>query len=196
MIQSIPVHVEGLAPLLLHNGYLANPRNPIVKEMKQVTSKRKKTDADLEEIARLEHLGGLYLDEKEQVVIPGRVITATLVNGAKKQRLGQQMKAGMWCNGNWPLIYDGPRTPAGLFADKRFVDEQLVRVSSAKVLRTRPVFPVWELKFEVQFYDEVLDERQIWQAIEAAGLYCGFGDNTPQNGRFIRKEASTMRKAS
>ena len=53
------ITIRGIAPLLMHNGQLANPLNPLAKEMKKVTSVRTKTDEHHLELQRLEFLAGL-----------------------------------------------------------------------------------------------------------------------------------------
>ena len=40
-VQTIGFRFVGIAPLLMHNGALANPLNPLVKEMKAITGLRK-----------------------------------------------------------------------------------------------------------------------------------------------------------
>ena len=53
-VQTIGFRFVGIAPLLMHNGALANPLNPLVKEMKAITGLRKKTDEHHLELQRLE----------------------------------------------------------------------------------------------------------------------------------------------
>ena len=90
--KTIDFHIRGVAPLLMHNGQLANPMNKFAKAMKAVTSKRKKTDEDHIELARLEFLGGLYADDQGRAVLPGEVIEGTIVAGAKKTKKGKDAK--------------------------------------------------------------------------------------------------------
>ena len=45
---------ESVSPLLQHDDKMANPFNDYTKRMKAISSKRKKTDDDLMEIARIE----------------------------------------------------------------------------------------------------------------------------------------------
>ena len=58
MLQQVKYHLEGASPLLMHNGALADPLNFWAKKMKEITAKQKKTDADHEEIGRLEWRAG------------------------------------------------------------------------------------------------------------------------------------------
>lgn len=83
MIETLKFRCVGFAPLLMHNGAMANPLNPRVKEMKAITSLRKKTDENHLELQRLEFAASLYLDAKGRVIIPSSNIEGTLVEGAK-----------------------------------------------------------------------------------------------------------------
>lgn len=61
MYQSLSFQITGVSPLLMHNGRLADPLDPLVKDIKKLSCKRPKTEADLERITKLEFLGSLYL---------------------------------------------------------------------------------------------------------------------------------------
>jgi len=50
--------------LIMHNGQTADPLNPFSKAMKEISSKRKKTDTDYEAMANIEYRAGLYLNKK------------------------------------------------------------------------------------------------------------------------------------
>lgn len=49
--------------MLMHNGQLADPSNEWARAIKEISGKRAKTAADYEEMARLEWLGSLYLNQ-------------------------------------------------------------------------------------------------------------------------------------
>lgn len=185
--------IEGVAPLKMHNGQLANPLNKWSKLIKSITAKRKKTDEDHEEIARLEFMGGLYLDKELEPCIPGVNIEGCFVGGAKKQRLGEQFKAGLFCDGNdgnWKLKYKGPKTAEALWKDERFRNICGASVGQSTIQRCRPYFAEWSLTFEVQFDPEMIDEKQVVETLGIAGRYCGLCDHTPKFGRFVVKEAA------
>jgi hypothetical protein len=61
--KTLTYRITGDAPLIMHNGALANPLSAASKALKQVTSKKKKTDADFERMAEIEFKAGLYMDE-------------------------------------------------------------------------------------------------------------------------------------
>lgn len=189
MYKPIEFEISGVAPLLVHNGHLANPTAPIVRAIKEISSKRNKTDEDLMELARLEFHGGFYLDENGQPIIPGEMIEAMLVEAAKKNRLGKAFKAGIISDGNWPIIYDGPKDVDAMWADGSFAFQKMVVVSRAKILRTRPIFNTWSLKFTVHFLPDVVNESQVRQAMEIAGQIIGLGTWRPRYGRFTVNKA-------
>jgi len=154
-----------------------------VKEIKKITSKRKKTDEDYEKIAELEWYGGLYIDDGK-IVVPGENIEAMIVAAAKKNKLGKQFTAGLMCDGSWPLIYDGPKNIDKLWENERYRLMKNVRVGQAKVMRCRPIFRSWKLEFELQWLPELINEEQIDEAVVIAGRIIGLCDWKPKFGRF------------
>lgn len=56
---------ESVSPLLQHDDKMANPFNDYTKRMKAISSKRKKTDDDLMEMARIEWMASLYHTERK-----------------------------------------------------------------------------------------------------------------------------------
>jgi hypothetical protein len=53
-------------------------------------------------------------------------------------------------------------------------------VQRAKTMRTRPIFPQWEVKFEVLLNTEILSEVELKRIIERAGFEYGIGELRPQ----------------
>lgn len=167
----------------MHNGELADPMYNFTQAIRPIANKRKKTEADFAEMARLEFLGSLYLNNGRPC-IPGEVIEASLVNAAKKQRMGDQAKAGLMCDGMYQLEYDGPTDPMELWEDKRFRFVRGVRVQRNRVMRTRPKFDNWSAEIEIKFLPDIINERQIREIAVIAGDIIGVGDWRPKYGRF------------
>jgi hypothetical protein len=135
----VRITITGTAPLLMHNVRLANPLDPIARAMKETSGKRKKTDEDLERLARLEFEGGLYVDSAGPY-LPGANIEKCLVEGARVTRQGKQVERGLFVTDNEvPLLYDGPRTADGLWADESFRSMMAVKVGTSRVMRCRPM---------------------------------------------------------
>lgn len=175
--------ITGVAPLLMHNGQLADPTNEFSKQLKKITSKRDKTEADIEEQSRLEWFGSLYLLEGKPC-LPGEVLEAAFAGAARKQKKGKQAQAGIFCNGNYPLIFDGARKPEELWVDEKYRLRVRARVQQNSVMRTRPMFPEWSCKIQVEYDDGLLNEQQVKDIVRVTGEIVGIGDWRPKYGRF------------
>ena len=184
--QTLRYQLTSSAPLLMHNGRMANPTDKFAKLMKQISSKRTKTDADHEEMARIEFLASLYM-AAEGPIIPSYVLDAVLVNGAKKSKEGMSAKSGAFCLEHAILEYEGPRTADELWADEQFRHVSIVRVGTAKVVRTRPVFQVWSAIVSVNIENGIVNPARVDDWFTVAGTQVGIGDWRPQHGRFQAK---------
>ncbi|MBP2316527.1 hypothetical protein [Azospirillum soli] len=184
MYQSLSFRITGVSPLLMHNGRLADPLEPLVKEIKKLSGKRPKTETDQEQMAKLEFLGSLYLHGGEPC-LPGELIEAALIDGAMRKRRGPQAKAGLLCDGNIPLQYEGPRRPEDLWNDDRFRFRTGVRIGRLRVMRVRPRFDTWSAAFTIQFMPSLLNEDEVRDIVRLTGEVVGIGDWRPKFGRFI-----------
>lgn len=183
-MEKITLNLKSTHPMLMHADRFANPLDPLTKAHKELTSKRKKTDEDHEEIARSEFFGSLYIDP-DGPFLPSMNLDAAIIEAAKMQRLGKHVKrALMVVENRLYLNYKGPKTAEGLWADKRFVDARSVRVSMAKLMRYRPVFDQWEVTCTVAVDTEQINMNEVRQIIQNAGALVGVGDFRPRFGRF------------
>lgn len=178
--------LTGTTPLLMHNGQLAAPGNKWSRLMKEITSKRNKTDADYEELARLEFFGGLYMTQ-DGPIVPAENIKAMIIRAAKGERMGKDAGAGVFVNEHAILEYDGPRTAQGLWDDSRFIHSSLVKVRGSRTTRTRPMFEDWSAVVEVEHEDTFVNEADLDRWMHDAGIKIGLGDWRPEMyGRFGR----------
>lgn len=168
---------------MMHCGQLADPLNRWTKALKAVTGKRMKTEADHEEMARLEWLGSLYLQDG-QPCIPGIAMQATLINAAKTLKKGPKAKAGLLCESNFTLVYDGPTDPATLWEDERFRDRTAMVVERSRVMRTRPIFFPWSVSISVAFNDELLNVSDVNAFVAIGGHTIGLLESRPRYGRY------------
>ena len=175
--------LTSVAPLLMHNGQLSDPLNQWSQAIKRITDKRKKTLADLEEVGRLEWYGGLYLFGGRPV-IPREAIKATLLRAAKTLKKGPQVKAGIVVMAHAILAYDGPTAPDELWQDKRFVHRTTKALAGKRVVRTRPIFEVWETEIVIAFNDEVFNPAEVEELVILAGSAIGLLEERPECGRF------------
>jgi hypothetical protein len=185
-MEKLVMHMTGIAPMIQHNIRLADPLDEYTKRLKGYTGKRKKTEDDLEEMAHIEFLGSLYYDDEEGVFIPARMVLGSLCKGATGIRGAKALVQGgvLITHHVNPLIYNGPRDPEKLWADKNFRNTSAVRVQAARVMRTRPVFNEWSVQVPLTLDTEVLNMLDFEQITERAGALAGVGDWRPQYGRF------------
>ena len=87
-MKKLHVTLNGTNTLMMHSPKTVNPLHPLAIELKKYTSKRKKTEDDLEKISELEWEAGLYYDENNGLHIPVECIQKTLQNGAKLFKAG------------------------------------------------------------------------------------------------------------
>ncbi len=175
--------LTGTKPLLMHNEQLANPLAEVTRRLKAVTKKRNKTDSDFEEAAEIEFEGGLYFHDEDGPYIPDRIIRSSLIEAARKFKLGRQFEEGIeYPHERYPLVYSGPRTIAGLWKGK-FYDQRMVGNQTVRVLRTRPRFNEWSVIVEILFDETLVDDRVLEQVTKRAGSL-GLGDFRPLFGGF------------
>ena len=193
----IRLTMQGSSPLVMHNVTLADPNNPIVKEIAAITDKGSNmTDADRLEVSRLEFIGGLYIG-KGGPALPTRNILRCIANAAKIRRLGKDVERAMIpTTMEIPIEYKGPRDPTGLWNAVEYRYAAAVRVGRGLVIRMRPAFPEWEVTSEWELLTEILNYRDFKSIVEAAGLIEGLGDNRRNGyGRFVA-QAEEMSNAS
>jgi hypothetical protein len=182
-------HLTSSAPILLHNGQTADPLSKWSKALKQISSKRAKTDADYEELAHIEFLAGLYM-AADGPVLPPKMISSMLVAAAKKVKEGQVAKSGAFCLDPVRLEYIGPRTADELWADENFRFAAIVRIGTNRISRTRPIFNVWSADVTLHIEDTLVNIARVDEWMRIAGTQIGLGDWRPQYGRFTVQRQS------
>lgn len=176
--------------LLCHNGQTADPLNAYSKAMKVISAKRKKVDADFEQMAKIEWKAGIYVSNG-QFILPSHVIESCVVGGAKKSKNGVQAKCGLFFTDDAVLTFDGsPEEPAtdsvldAMFDSGKFTHKVGVKVGMSKVMRTRPIFRDWQAIVAFDYDPDVLNRREIEDIFHDAGRLVGVGDWRPKFGRF------------
>lgn len=185
-METIKFTIRGTHAALMQGERLANPLDPLTRQLKAITGKKKKTDADYEEMARIEFLGGLYHDQKLGPYWPAQNLDRMFLDAARLSKRGQDVKRGfMVIDDRVPLQYDGPRTPEGLYAQaERFVDVRSVVIMGKRTMRTRPTFRDWGASFEAAFDPEILNRADVVEFANVAGRLIGLGTFRPRFGRF------------
>ena len=183
----VTIELTGTTPLLCHNIRLSDPDDSVTRQIALVTSKRKKTDEDRKEIAKLEWFGGLYtVDGIAGPVIPTGNIRKCLVQAAKVSRLGTAVQRALHFHDLFvPIIYDGPKDAGELVNDPAYIHRASVGVGQSRVIRVRPQFPRWAVTASAELLEDVLSLDDLSLIVERAGLIEGLGDNRVNGyGRF------------
>jgi hypothetical protein len=185
--QTAKYHLTGASPLLMHNGQLSDPLNEWTKAIKRITEKRKRTEADHEEIGRLEWFGSLYLLNGVPCV-PIKAIKATMLRAAFTLKKGPKVKPGMVCEEHAALIYDGPTDAKALWEDGRFSYRCTKPQRGQRIVRTRPIFYPWATDLVLAFNDEILNPDEVDEIVVIGGHSIGFLEERPEYGRYdVRK---------
>jgi hypothetical protein len=203
LFKRVSVRIEGLTPMIQHNGQIASPLNPYAKKLKEISSIRKKTDSHFEEMAEIEWRSGLYWDDEIGVYVPAENLFAMLIKGAKRLKLGPYISAvtidtPIGC----PLITKNAKDLVALNKDPANRLQNLVTINRSKVLRTRPKFDVWELEIPLEIDDTVITLDQVEQIIHLCGKMVGLSDwrpSSPQSpgiyGKFIVNKFEEIKNA-
>lgn len=185
MLQQVSYRLTGECPILFHSAQTADPLNRYAKMIKQISSKKKKTDADFEQMAKIEWYASVYLD-KGKVCLPSEVLEAAFVSGARKHKVGKDCQAGMFVVRNAMLEFDGD----DLSIDELWERDQNrftvgVRIQRSRVMRTRFRVDQWSALVEIAYDDEIFNLSQVDDIVRVTGSQCGLCDWRPKFGRYL-----------
>lgn len=174
----ILLQLTGLSGLVMHNPRLIDPEDPYVKQIAEITSKgSKQTDAEREEVGRLEWFGGIYHDPEVGVYVPSWNVVKCINRGAVLTREGTDvLRALSVANDRVPLIYDGPRELTKLYERREFRLRKEVGIGQKKVMRVRPIFRKWSLELDAELVEEAMNPGDLQRVAGTAGRSEGLGD--------------------
>jgi hypothetical protein len=181
--ESVTLRLVGTKRLLMHSGRLADPLDEASKALGRLTSKRMRTEADHEEIARTEWHGSLWLDGGRPC-IPSEALMATAVGAARSRKCGPAVRAGLAVEENAILNYAGPVDMDELWQDPAFRLRTSVRIRGSRTMRTRPLFANWSVEFTAHYLPTLIDSESVIDLYRVAGFTQGLGDWRPANGTF------------
>jgi len=185
MLQKMTVRLDGVAPMLMHNGQTANPTNVYSKRMKEITGKRKKTDEDYVELAGIEWEAGLYVNAQGRLIVTADMLDTCIIEGAKKSKLGKQFKSAVFVEDDCELIIGtNYKSALDLKSNENHRDIRSVKVGMNRVMRCRPIFRTWSTMVQIMFDDEQVNATDVQRALSDAGQQVGLGDYRPRYGRF------------
>jgi hypothetical protein len=189
LYQRMSFHIQGVSPHIQHNGRLADPSDYYVVQMSLLHNKKDKTPEIYDQLKALEWEGSLYFDDTMHVVVPDYVLEGALYEAAKKRKLGQVIRSGVFSTErSWRLIFPGDeRTVEELRDDPNFLDRRTIVNPSTrgKLMRCRPRFDNWELKFELKYRPDMIPDYSLYEVVRILGHDIGFSDDRKRaGGRF------------
>ena len=191
--KQIKIKVTGIQPLLLNNIQTANPLNKWAKALKEVTSKKKKTDSDTLEIIRLQFMASWYVDEDGRYVLPSENLLKSFESGAKEFKKGSKIVENVQIiEDNLVLNFDGMDKSLDELYDNgesKYVDTRICGISSgfgskAKVLATRAIIDKWHVTATLIYDEDQIDLNDIIRAAEIGGQRKGVGTYRRRYGRY------------
>ena len=182
--------LRGTSPLLCHNPQMVDPEFPINKAIREMTKKgAKKTDADLNEIKKLEWYGGIYtaaIGGRHVVTQPTSKVKKCLAGAAKITKQGKSIDRSIVTTAlDVPLVYEGSEKAqdldkelARLQQSAAFNSYLSVGVNGKRVMRTRPKFPQWGLIVPAIYIEDAgLNFDELCNIFALAGRAERIGDN-------------------
>jgi hypothetical protein len=174
-MKKLTCRIKGLSALLMHSFPMNPIENPPIE---------KRTPEEQAEIAsyRDPETGDLYIPA---VALQRALIAAAVYSKGKgRASLQKQTAASIFI---FPeRISLGTKTFA---VDSRPV---VVPATRGRVIRHRPRLDAWEIRFEIEYDESLLTEKQVRQIVDDAGSRVGLLDFRPEKkgpfGRFIVTE--------
>lgn len=183
MPRDLTLRLVGVAPLLMHAGRMADPMDPFAQRLAALTSKRAKTQADHQQIAKVEWHGGLWLAGGRPCV-PAEALEAAMVRAGRSRRAGSLLRAALTVRDSMPLRHPGPEDLDALWADVAFRHRCGVRIGTRTAIRTRPRFDDWSVVATLTYAPSMVDASTLLDVARHAGDAVGIGDWRPRFGRF------------
>lgn len=193
-MKKLRFRIESAGPLLQHDDKAANPFNEYARQMKAISSKRKKTEDDLWELARIEWVAGLYYTPEEGYYLKAECLEGAFCEAAKAKKLGKVFKEAMRIPNNPAFRFEHEELPPErLFQRKEYRDMRTVKIQRSKVLRCRPIFHQWYCEFDMWYEETRLNEQDIRDVADYAGMYIGLCDYRPKYGLFEVKTVKQIK---
>lgn len=150
----------------------------------------KKANTDYEK----EALKKLYVDSDGRIYQPSTHIERALIEAGKKIKVKGQGKAtysklfgSMVSIVEFELIHEKPEYEI-------FKCLVVIPATKGRVMRYRPMFKEWVLKFIIEADDEIAKEA-IKEALEIAGRYVGIGDWRPEKkGKYGKFQVTSFKE--
>jgi hypothetical protein len=180
------LHIEmvGRTGLVMHNGRLADPLDPLAIELSKLTDKRNRTEEEEREIADFEWFAGLYYEKDFGTYLPAENIIRCLRDAATVWKLGEavydfvHVSTELFNASGSPVVpvqHDGPADPRKLQKLEAFRLRRTVKIGRNRTPRTRPIFRAWSMAVDIDLDDQDLDLSNFERILERAGRLEGIG---------------------
>ena len=188
MEKTLRCKLTGTRPLIMHNARLANPLDSYTRALKPLTSKQKKKDEELAEIASIESRGAMYETEDGNLGMPAVNVWRSIYDAAKAFKKGEDVKRGLRFNPSvLPLEINGGIEPCDPYIQNH--PECLLYVSvviqGRRVMRARPIIQTgWSVVIEFTLLTDVLNIEHLEPIFKRAGRLVGLCDWRPIYGTY------------
>ena len=180
-IHMIQPTIVGTRALLMSNTISMNRHHPLTKAWNAIKNKRKKTDAEQDELEHLQWLMSIYSD-KQGPIMPTANILAATIKGARLFKEGKQVERFVtFLESDVPLEYIGPRDLEALWASGAYTNASPTKRG---VVVVRPIFQEWSCTFNVGLDLSGIEIRDFLRHLAKAGSVVGVGSWRKQYGRF------------
>lgn len=190
-MKSIHVKFNGISPLLQNNSQTVDVFNKYAKLKKPLTSKRSKTDEDIQALRDIEVESKLYLDDEIGVYVPSRWVMAAIAKNshaiakiAKAKVRGAVFAVGDKCK----LTYDGMelvKEKIDIVKNDKFITTLILPQQQVRLAKSFPIFHKWSFEAQLEYDDTILDEAELISILTYSAKYGGFGDFRPTYGRCL-----------
>lgn len=176
------VNITGITPMLIHNGRTANPLNEFSKALKSLTSKRKKTDDDIQAILALQWEASLYWSDKIGLYMPVENILASLLKACKKHKLGPSISGFVFNETlGFPIITDHHTDFEALKSDPENKFVKAVTIQKSKTITCRCILKEWKLSFCCDLDGSIIDPNDVKTIMNTMSNRVGLGVWTPSH---------------
>lgn len=168
--------VTGRTGLVMHNGRLADPLDPLAIELSRLTDKRNRTEEEEREIADFEWFAGLYYEKDLGTYLPAENIVRCLRDAATAWKLGEAVYDFVHVTTDRiPVQHDGPADPRKLQKLPEYRLRKTVKIGRNRTPRTRPIFRTWSMSLDIDLDDADLNLSDFERIVERAGRLEGVG---------------------
>lgn len=197
---TVQVQIKGTRPILQHNGMLANPIDPLTRQVAALAKKKNKTVADYQALLTLEAYAGCWQTADGRLGLPTENVWSAIREAARMTKNGKEIERGLSFDPGEvaTLIVGGKPCETRAYVEEPSGAHLFIRtvvVSRRRCLRARTIAREWSSTHTFTLMEDVLDLDRFTPIIECAGRLIGVGDWRPIYGRFDVTDVSVVAEA-